>query len=67
MAIKQRPGERVVCLCIQLTDRDDQDKHIWQLINALLEDETIECEMFWDNTPEVRTPVPERPYIMLTK
>ena len=29
MAVEQRPGERVVCLCIQLTDRDDQDKHIW--------------------------------------
>ena len=33
-----------------------------QLVKAMLEDEIIESEIFWHDSPDARTSIPERPY-----
>lgn len=58
MSLTREEGDEVVCLCIELTDKNEQDVYLWEHIIAFLEDEGIEAEAFWENNPEERTHTP---------
>ena len=62
MAVKVEQGDKVVRLCIELSDKDEQDVYLWEHIKGFLEDELIEAELFWGNDEEDRTHVPEKEF-----
>ena len=46
MSLTREKGDEVVCLCIELTDKNEQDVYLWEHIIAFLEDEDLGAEVF---------------------